>query len=103
MFFTADPPPKDSDLPPLEGLGLDSKFRSKNFSNKLNESDHFLCISLHLYFHYPQGLGFQYYLYNTTLPSYYNENLQHYGNVDDKVDGKSTYTRNVLINTHKEY
>ena len=57
--FTVDPPPKDSDLPPLEGLGLDSKFRSKNFSKKLNESDHFLCISLHLYLHYPQGLGFK--------------------------------------------
>ena len=28
--YTVDPPPpKDSDLPPLEGLGLDSKFRLK--------------------------------------------------------------------------
>eukprot|EP00493_Phyllostaurus_siculus_P020547 UN20872 len=28
-YSTVDPP-KDSDLPPLEGLGLDSNFRLKN-------------------------------------------------------------------------
>ena len=34
-------PPKDSDLPPLEGLGLDSDFESKNFSKKSKENDNF--------------------------------------------------------------
>jgi len=35
------PPPKDSDLPPLEGLGLDSDFESKNFSKNSKENDIF--------------------------------------------------------------
>ena len=46
---TVDPPPKDSDLPPLEGLGPDSNFHKKVFLQilrKMRLSVEFYSVSL---------------------------------------------------------
>ena len=57
--FTVAPPPEGLGFAPARRTRTRLKISLKKFQQKLNESDHFLCISLHLYFHYPQGLGFK--------------------------------------------